>query len=60
MTEYVHLIGVEQVQSAAREIRSAADDMKRAADNFDQSVHRLAQAMSDHAERIERAMEVKS
>lgn len=60
MTEYVHLIGVEQIQSAANAMRSSADDMKRAADNFDQSVYRLTQALNDHAQRIEEAMRQKS
>jgi len=31
MSQYITLLGAEQVQSAASSMRSAADDMKRAA-----------------------------
>lgn len=58
--EYIHLIGVEQIQSAANAMRSSADEMKRAADNFDESVRRLILAMNEHANRVEEAMRQKS
>lgn len=35
MSEYIHLIGSEQVQSAGRLIDNAADQMQRAAGTFD-------------------------
>lgn len=41
MTQYIHLVGAEQVQSAANNMRAAADDMNRAASA-------MQQAVSDH------------
>ena len=38
MTEYVTLIGIETVQSAAIAIRQAAEEMKQAASQMDESL----------------------
>lgn len=40
MTEYVHLVGAEQVQSAGSRIASAAEDIRRAAGSLDDSFRR--------------------
>jgi methyl-accepting chemotaxis protein len=60
MTEYMHLVGAEDVRSAASSMRSAADDMLRAANTISSSmeqmsrlVDRLEQSMAYHAERLE-------
>lgn len=60
MTEYIHLLGAEEVGRAGASMRSAADDMQRAASNFqgavdqlDRITQRLEQALERHAERLE-------
>ena len=40
MAEYIHLIGVEQIQSAANSISSSAEEMKRAAESMEDSFRR--------------------
>jgi hypothetical protein len=47
MSDYVTLMGAEQVQSAARQISQAADNMLRAANMIDQAVHRLSQILEE-------------
>ena len=41
MSEYIHLIGAEDVQRAGNTISQAASDMQRAASSFDSSIHDL-------------------
>jgi len=36
--EYIHLVGVEQIQSAANTMKSAADDMRRSANIISQAL----------------------
>ena len=57
MPESVHLLGVEDVQRAARTMSSAAGDMLRAAQQIDDALHRHTQAMEEFAQRIESAVE---
>lgn len=68
MTEYVHLIGAEDVRSAANTMSSAADTMRSAASSidstlelfmrrFDEQVGRLEAASDRLATAIERANE---
>lgn len=53
MTEYVHLIGAEQVQSASAGIRRAADEMQSAAGTMAGSVRDFRQAGDDFLVRLE-------
>lgn len=48
--ETIHLIGSEQVQSAASRMASAADDMLRAAANIDGSVSQMERVLQRFAE----------
>lgn len=59
MSDYMTLLGSEQVQSAGRAIASAADTISSAMSSFDSSVDRLIRAMEEHASRIENATEGK-
>lgn len=56
MTEYVHLIGVEQIQTAANSMRSAADEMQRAASSLDYSLQQNQRFMDDWLQRFEAAI----
>lgn len=38
MSEYIHLIGAEDVRIAANQMRQAADDMRRAANSISDSI----------------------
>jgi hypothetical protein len=53
MSEYVHLIGAESVQSAGNTMRHAADDMNRAAAAFEESLFNLKRFMDDWLVRFE-------
>jgi len=53
MSEYVHLIGAEEVQRAANVMSQAADDMQRAASTIDCAVDRLTRQMDDFIFRLE-------
>ncbi len=55
MSDYITLLGAEQVASAGQYMRGAANDMERAASSISDSVDRLIRAMSEHADRIETA-----
>ena len=57
MSEYVHLIGSEQVQSAACIMREAAESMRRAAESIDFSIERLIRALDAHAQTVANPME---
>lgn len=56
MSDYMTLLGAEQVQSAANCMVSAADDMQRTASSISESVDRMVRALDEHAIRIEDAM----
>ena len=55
MSEYITLLGAEQVQSAGSSIARAADDIQRAASSISESIGRLIRAMEEHATRVEAA-----
>ena len=57
MSEYIHLVGAEQVQSAANTMSYAADEMKRAAANLDQSLFQQRQFMDEWLVRLQAIME---
>ena len=56
MTEFIHLMGAEQVQSAASSIRSSAEKMQSAAASMDDSLFRHRQFMDDWISRLEIAI----
>lgn len=58
MSDYITLLGAEQVQSAGQAMRSAGDEMRSAAGTIDQAVHQQRIAMDDHARSIERSARV--
>ena len=66
MSQYVHLIGAEQVQSAGHAIERAAETMRNIdfgsqfIFQFGQLVDRLEWSLKDHADRIEAAMKPKA
>lgn len=45
MTEYVHLVGAESVQNAARQMMDAADHMKQAASSMNYAMDRAEQVL---------------
>lgn len=47
MPEYMHLVGAEQIQSAASRMASAADEMQRAASTIDNALDRHAQRFEE-------------
>jgi len=47
MAEYMHLIGTEQIQSAANTMKSAAIEMHRAANLIDESLRRHEVMMAE-------------
>ena len=57
MSEYVTLIGVEQVQSAGNRIAAAADEMRRSAGAIDDALARHQRFMDDWLSRLEAVME---
>lgn len=54
--EHMHLVGVEQIQSAANRMVEAADRMSRAANTVHDAVYRHGEMMREFIERLE-AME---
>jgi hypothetical protein len=54
--ERTYLVGVEEVQSAARVIRESAHAMQQAANTIDASITRLLVALEGHAQRLEDAL----
>ena len=60
MSNYVHLIGTEQVSSAGHRISDAASDMSRAAASLDDSLRRHEQFMENWLDRLERIMSNKN
>ena len=53
MDKYIHLIGTEQVQSAASDMRSAAEQMTRAADYIQETANSFLNRFEDLVQRIE-------
>jgi len=53
VTEFVHLIGAEDVRRASREMQDASERIERAVGSFGEHVDRLIRAMEQDA--IERA-----
>jgi len=56
MSNYVTLVGAEQVQSAASTMRSAADEMQRAAQNIEGSFERHQRFLDDWLQRFEQVL----
>ena len=57
MAEYVHLIGAEQVQNAARSMQSAADTMRQAMSYHEEALRRHQSFMDDWLARLEATIE---
>jgi hypothetical protein len=57
MSEYVHLIGAEQVQSAASAMSSAASEMQRAANSIDSTLELFMRRFEEQVGRLEAAAE---
>ena len=53
----MRLLGVEEVERAARSISGAADQITRAVEYFDNTVGRLQISLEEHARRVEAAMQ---
>lgn len=58
MTEYVTLIGAEDVSRAGHNMASAADTMNRAAGNLDDALRRHQRFMDDWLQRFEQVLSV--
>ena len=56
MSEYVTLMGSEDVSRAGYAMKSAAEEMKHAASSFDQSCREQRQFMEDWLTRFEQVM----
>ena len=56
MSEYMHLIGAEQVQTAANTMREAAHDMQNAASTMDFSLQQHRNLMDDWLQRLEQVL----
>lgn len=52
MTEYVHLVGAEEVSRAASTISSAADTMRSAATTIDNTLYEQRQFLDDWLNRL--------
>lgn len=59
-SEYIRLLGAEEVSQAARNICGEADQITRAVEYFDNTVDRLVRVLEGHAGRIEAAMQAPS
>lgn len=57
MSEYVTLLGAEDVRHAGNAMRSAADDMRNAASTIDTALFQQRQFMDDWLQRFEAAIE---
>lgn len=53
MSQYMTLLGSEDVSRAGSAMRSAAEEMNRAAGYMDSVADRLIRALDDHATRLE-------
>lgn len=54
--EYIHLVGTEQVQSAANQMRAAADDMQRAVGHLDEVLRQHSTRMNDWLQLFEQVL----
>lgn len=52
MAEYMHLIGTEQIQSAANTMSNAAHEMRRAANIIQDAVHRHGEIIQELLEEL--------
>lgn len=59
MSEYIHLIGAEQVQSAGNAMRNAADEMKQVAISIEDSLFRQRVFLEDWLIRFQAALDGK-
>lgn len=59
MSEYIHLIGAEDVRSAGHQMACAASDMNRAASNFESVFEGHQRFMDDWLQRLENVLEDK-
>lgn len=57
MSEYVHLLGAEDVRRAGHEMRQAAEEIKRAASAIEESVRLQQRLMDDWLERFQAVLE---
>lgn len=57
MSNYIHLIGAEDVSRAGYKMAEAADTMARAVSNLDDVLFRHRNYMEEWLERFERALE---
>lgn len=53
MSEYIHLVGAEDVRKAGSQMRSAADDMLRAANIISESNDQFIRRFEDLVTRME-------
>jgi hypothetical protein len=60
MSEYITLMGSEQVQSAGRNMASAADTMRSAAGSIDESLRQHRRFMDDWLMRLENILDTHS
>jgi len=56
MSEYMHLVGAEQVQSAGNNMLRAADRMNNVAMSIDGSLERHQRFMDDWLQRLEQVL----
>jgi hypothetical protein len=59
VSEYVTLMGAEDVRRAGNEMSAAAEQIQRAASTMDSAIERLIRHLEDHAMRVCDALEVK-
>ena len=59
MSEYMHLIGADDVRSAANTIRAAADNMQRAADTISNAVQQHQRILDNFLVELRDIMERK-
>ena len=57
MSEYMHLVGAEQVSSAAYTMREAASNMQRAADSMGYNLEQHQRFLDDWLGRFEAAVD---
>lgn len=57
MTEYVHLIGAEEVGRAAGSMRVASDEMQRAASNIEDALRRHQIFLDDWLARLDATLQ---
>lgn len=59
MSEYIYLVGQEQVERAARQISDAAERIERSMSLLNETMHRYAQVTEEAVSRLEAAVEKK-